>query len=168
MANDNQLPKSVGNTELPPVPLGNKMEKLCGRLNILHSQNGRTSLPSDMVRGALFAARSELRKNPDWLAQAIHSLRDTLYPFLSPKADGGHKTTKAALKKFGAVKDPEQTVPRMGRLYGELTGIAHHGSASTRPFEDILLEFENVLADALGRQSDTHGEIDDLLSQSPG
>ena len=119
-----------------------------------------------MVEGAVYAARSELRKNPDWLAQAVHSLRDTLYPLLSPRGIG-KDATKAALKKYGSTRDPEITIKEMGRLFGELSDIAHHGKISTRPFEEILQEFEKVLADALARQSDIHGEIDELLLQVP-
>jgi hypothetical protein len=165
--NDPQIPRPVGDTELSSVPLGTKMERMCIRLNALHTQNRHKGLPSDMVRGAVFVARSALRKNPDWFAQAAHSLRDTLYPFLSPKVGGGQKKTIEALKNYGSVKDPETTVPRMGRLFGELSDIAHHGIVPGRSFEDILAEFETVLADALGRQSDIHGEIDELLSLDP-
>lgn len=166
MSNDD-IPKSFGDTELPPIQLGSKMAKMCARLDALHIQNGRTSLPSSMVRGAVFVARLELRKNSDWLAQAAHSLRDALYPFLSPKMGGGQTSTKEALRKYGSVKDPEVTVPQMARLFGELTGIAHHNPISLRPFEDLLADFETVLADALGRQSDIHADIDDFLSQDP-
>ncbi len=165
---DTDIPKPVGGEDVTaPVQLGQKMTKLCAHLDALYTQNGRSGLPSDMIRGAVFVARTELRKNTDWLAQAAHSLRDTLYPFLSPKAGGGQRTTKALLKKFGSAKDPEHTVPRMGRLFGELTAVAHHGSITSRSFEDMLADFEEVLADALGRQSDIHGEIDDLLAQDP-
>ena len=163
----NEIPESVGGTELLPVQIGSKMTKLCSRLDVLHSQNGRTSLPSDMVRGAIFAARSELRKNPDWMAQAVHSLRDTLYPFLSKRAGIGAKATKEALKRYGSARDPEITVAQMGHLFGELSDIAHHGTIPTRSFEDLLVEFETVLADALGRQSDIHSEIDEVLSLDP-
>jgi hypothetical protein len=164
---DREIPQPVGDTGLPPIPLTSKMANLCARLDALSVQNQRTSLPSDMVRGAVFVARSELHSNPDWIAQAAHSLRDTLYPFLSKKSGIGKQSTIQALKQYGSVKDPNVTVPKMGRLFGELSDVAHHGKVLNRTFEDLLAEFELVLADALGRQSDIHAEIDEILSLNP-
>lgn len=169
MTDDSDIPKSVGNTELPPIVLEDKLKKICEQLDILHLQNSRTVTPSEMVHGALYAARAELRKNPDWLAQAVHSLRDTLYPLVgkNKKHSIGAKATKEALKKYGSTRDPELTVKEMGRLFGELSDIAHHGKVPNRPFEEILREFERVLTDALARQSDIHTEIEEFLTQTP-
>ena len=66
---DELLPQSIGEIELPPVSLLPEQEELCRRLDDLHNQYGLKALPSNMFRGAVFAARTECRRgNPDWLS----------------------------------------------------------------------------------------------------
>lgn len=78
---DKSLPQPVGGGQLPPSSLTPKQEDLCKRMDKLHARYGLKVKPSDMFKGAIFAARIECRSNPDWVAQAANSLREILYPF---------------------------------------------------------------------------------------
>ena len=169
MSDENEQPKGIGDTALPPIPLTPKMEWVCARLDAHYiQQRFKKSSPSNMLRGAIFAARLELRHhNPDWLAQAAHSLRDILYPYLAKKGALGIPKTIQLFKDYGSVKNPEETIERINKLFVELTRISHHDQKDPRSFEALLADFEAGMADVLSRQSDIHTEIDDLLSLDP-
>ncbi len=166
---DEQLPQSVGESLLEPVVLSPEQEDLCQRLDLWHKKYGLITKPSDMFRGALFASRSALRQNLDWVAQASHSLRDILYPFGSVAPN---KTE--ALKQYGSVFGNDQSfIDEFGRIYGTLTELAHHGNGrgssvdfstfKSTDFEKIIADFERIMRDALLRQLDVHSEIDAML-----
>ncbi|OGI65976.1 MAG: hypothetical protein A3B11_00875 [Candidatus Taylorbacteria bacterium RIFCSPLOWO2_01_FULL_44_26] len=164
--------QSVGENILPPVSLTLEQENLCDRLDNWYSHYELKFKPSDMFRGALFALRPECRSNPDLIAQAAHSLRDILYPF--GKKDISNK--EKALKEYGSVKAGELS-EEVGRIFGSLTELAHHGNGHGKSvdfsklgmadFEHIVSEFERIMIEALTRQLDVHNEIDQLLTQIP-
>ena len=175
---DKNLPKSVGEVvPLAPSVLSPKQKRLCEKLDALHVQFGLKSKPSDMFRGAVFAARIEFRGNPDWIAQAANSLREILYPFYSGKVKAVTTNKEDILKKYGSVRANEELIQKMGRLWGLLNGLTHHGNIKTsnvdfstfapKDFEQLLGDFEGVILDALARQVDIHQEIDEILTGKP-
>ncbi len=127
-----------------------------------------------MFRGAVFAAREECRSNPDWIAQAANSLREILYPFYSREVDGVPTNKKEVLEKYGSVHVDDTMITEMGKLYGKLNGLAHHGNAdkskidfsafTPQDFAGLLDNFEQVMFDTLARQVDVHNEIDSILA----
>lgn len=127
-----------------------------------------------MFRGAVFAAREECRGNPDWIAQAANSLREILYPFYSREVDGVPTNKKEVLQKYGSVRADDNTITEMGRLYGKLNALTHHGNAdkskvdfsafTPTEFAELLDNFERVMFDTLARQVDVHQEIDSILA----
>jgi hypothetical protein len=130
-----------------------------------------------MFRGAVFAARSECRNNPDWVAQAGNSLREILYPFYSRQVPGVPTDKKEVLEKFGSVKADQTTINRMGVVKGKVEGIAHHGNVEkngvdyltfkAEDFDALLSEFEEVLMDSLTRQIDVHVDVDAIIEAGP-
>lgn len=172
---DQQSPESLGDNTLPPISLTPEQENLCERLDNWYSQYNIMVRPSDIFRGAIFAARTECRSNPDWIAQATHSLRDILYPFWG--GNDGVPKKEEALKGYGSVKANGKLTQEIGRIYGSLTELAHHGNGrgnsidflnfKISDFANIVSDFERAMIDALMRQLDVHNEIDKILSQSP-
>ena len=155
-----------------PISLTPAQEKLCRQLDELYDLYGLEPRPSAMFRGALFAIEESRRNlNPDWLAQAAHSLREILHPFWGPKIKAVPDRKKNALKKFGSVfaDDIEKNI---GSIYGTLSDLAHHGvdaprldfSNYTLPmFENLIAHFETSMQRALTRQIDVHNQIDKLF-----
>ena len=120
-----------------------------------------------MFQGAIFAIRTECRNNPDMIAQAAHSLREILYPF---------KSKEEAIREYGSVHTDKAFVEKIGRLYGQLTGLAHHGRNSKNldfinftisDFERLLDEFVRIMRHALTRQIDIHQKMDHILRYDP-
>ena len=70
-------------TSAEPVLLTEKQQELCRRLDEFYPSANKTDVrASDLFRGALYAMQLTVRSsNPDWMAQAAHSLRDLIYPF---------------------------------------------------------------------------------------
>lgn len=169
-----ELESSLSTSGTQSVSLTPAQEKLCRQLDELYDLYGLEPRPSAMFRGALFAIR-EAQNNPDWLAQAAHSLREILHPFWGPKIKAVPDRKKNALKKFGSVfaDDIEKNI---GSIYGTLSDLAHHGvdaprldfSNYTLPmFENLIARFETSMLRALTRQSDLDNEIDHFLSSDP-
>lgn len=166
---DELLTKSSGEVTLPPVLLTPEQEELCRRLDELYGPYNLHVRPSSMFRGAVFASRGECRSNPDWIAQAAHSLREILYPIWSPEHKEISDKKKTVFEKFGSVSVDDILIDAVGRVYGRLTNLAHHDrTASTNSdYEQLLAEFERVMRQALTRQLDLHRELDDFLSVGP-
>ena len=160
---DESLPPSIGPTPLLPPSLSSEQQDLCRRLDELYDQYGLEVNPSDMFRGALFAIKLECRSNPDRIAQAAHSLREIIYPFWSPQVKSVSDKKGNALKKYGSVFVDEEAV---GRAYNQLNDLAHHRSTSTN-FDQVIANFVRVMRQALIRQMDIHGEIEQVLSGDP-
>ena len=158
----------VGEVSLTPISLTASQEELCRRLDELHATNGlHVKPPSEMFRGAVFASRSELNDNPDWIAQAANSLRGIIYPF----GHEGIPNANEALRQYGSVR---QFTQEAGQIYGHLTALAHHGVARgydatyyanfTRPdFQQLLADFERVMLEVLAQALDVHAAIDDIF-----
>jgi len=173
---DKSLPEPTGGDLLPPPFLTPEQDDLCKRLDQLYEQYDLKVNPSDMYRGAIFASRPECRSNPDWIAQAANSLREILYPFWSPQVKVIPEKKGDALKKYGSVLISDAFIQEVGRMYGQLNDLAHHGSGSTNSdfsnfsitdFEVLLKKFEKVMQEALTRQIDVHKEIDQILNYEP-
>jgi hypothetical protein len=176
---DKSLPKSVG--EGPSAPLYfSRKEDLCQRLDQFYESSNISFdiAPSDMFRSALFVMGRENRdKNPDWMAQAAHSLREILYQF--------EGDWQSALMKYGPTYDKSKHEGKVGQYLGLMSAIAHHNhtEAGTNPiiggnrnnpvnvtpevFEDAVLKFGDILFIALRRQVHAHQEIDEMLKRSP-
>ena len=167
---DALLPTPAGNIPLPPVLLTPEQEDLCRRLDELYDPyRSYVKLPSEMFRGAIFASRAECWNNPDWIAQAAHSLREILYPLWSPRHKSVPDKKEDVFQRYGAALFDETITDEVGRVYGRLTNLAHHDSASSTKtdFEELLTDFEVSMGQALTRQLDLHKEIDQLLREDP-
>ena len=64
----------------------------------------------------------------------------------------------------------------LGRIYGRLTDLAHHGVTSAKldflnfsasDFENLMKDFETTMQRALIRPLDVHRTIDQFLSGDP-
>lgn len=155
-----------------PISLSPAQEELCRRLDELYDLYGLKTRPSDMFRGALFASR-EYQNNPDWFAQAAHSLREILYPFESKRIPTV-PDKKDAFERFGSVF-ADDIAENIGRIYGTLSDLAHHdikrnsdfSNYKISDFESLRDEFETSMQQALTRQSDVHNTIDQIVSSDP-
>ena len=172
---DKVLPKSYGEEPSSPITFP-EQDDLCKRLDAFyHTKGMQLKLqPSALFRGALYVMRD--KENPDWMAQAAHSLREILYPF-----EGLHNT----LISYGSTYDEVGLVEYVGRYNTFITRIAHHdfeaaernplvGGTKDKPvaitaemFESVVLRFGKFLFVVLRRQIETHKEIDDILAQGP-
>lgn len=161
-----------------PVVLSEKQKELCKRLDDLHGEYGALkALPSDMFKGALFLLQKESSKNPDWMAQAAHSLREVLYPIQSDKVPAVPGNGETAFKNFGSVRIKQELLREVQRVYGLLSDLAHHGCNSQsgvdisdftkNEFESLLSDFEHAMLAILDRQIDIHEQLDGLLTQGP-
>ena len=164
MAHPNQPNTSPGVGDGEPLALTEKQRILCDRLDQLYVAAGRTgSIPSELFRGALCTIQLRAR-NPDWMAQSAHSLRELLYPFDTKSA------RRDALSRYGAAGDADALSKDIWVHYGFMTNVAHHNwdGALKNPFvktasitnindrvavyEAALFAFEDVLFQALRRQ----------------
>lgn len=166
---DELLPQLTGEGALPPVRLTPEQEELCRRMDELYDPYNLHVRPSNMFRGAVFASRAECRSNPDWIAQAAHSLREILYPIWSPEHKEIADKKRTVFENYGSVSVDERLIDAVGSLYGKLTNLAHHDrSASTSSdYEQLLYEFERTMGQVLTRQLDIHRKFDKLLSSGP-
>jgi hypothetical protein len=173
---DEIIPPPLPNDPQPAFVLTARQQELCRRLDHLHAHHGLKTKPSNMFQGAIFVARIEARGNPDWIAQAANSLREILYPFWSKQ--GGKLPAKAeALRKSGSVRADEDADDEIGRIYGSLNELAHHGNGAGKSvnfhnftsdsFDRLLDNFERIMLDRLMHQIDLHREIDAILDAGP-
>ena len=165
---DEFLPQPTGNSSSTQVSLTPQQEELCRRMDELHVLGRFQGQPSEMFLGALRVLGDE--RNPDRIAQAAHSLREILYPILSSRV--------RALQNFrSAFSDVG-----LGRIYGRLTDLAHHGVKSNQldfpnftrsDFDRLLEDFEAAMQRALIRPTDLdrqialHRQIDEFLGGDP-
>lgn len=159
----------VGSTSLAPVHLTSAQEELCRRLDELYDPyKPDVKPPSEMFRGAIFASRAECRNNPDWIAQAAHSLREILYPLWSPRHESVPDRKEEVFQRYGSALF-DTLIVEVGRVYGRLSNLAHHYSVSvsSEEFELLLADFEVSMGQALTRQLDLHREIDQLIRGGP-
>ena len=167
------------------LSLTDKQRWLCGRLDELYKAANRTrGVSSDMFRSALYVMQPAQRgRNPDWMAQSAHSLRELLYPFFKSKPEVGRRD---ALSRYGVAGDADALSKDIAVHYGFMTSIAHHeweqaeknpivktlpasdGSDRALLFEAALLVFEDVLFNALQRQLDVHAQIDAFVAEDQG
>ena len=164
------LQTSVGSTSLTPVRLTPEQEDLCKRMDELHALDQLQAKPSDMFRGALSVI--EDKNNPDRIAQAAHSLREILYPIMSGGVRESLGARERPFERYGSVF----LNVGLGRIYGRLTDLAHHGVTSAKldflnfsasDFENLMKDFETTMQRALIRPLDVHRTIDQFLSGDP-
>jgi predicted RNA-binding Zn ribbon-like protein len=163
MKQDKNLPESYGSKRLPPVSLSREEEDLCWKLDKFYKFYNLNKKPSEFYKGAIFAARDENRSNPDWLAQAAHSLREILYPFFSPQIKKVKDKKKKAFEKFGSVGSKLIKDEEIGKLYNKLQDVAHH--RFIKDFENLRQEFIKIIKKALAYQTDIHKLIDEILEK---
>lgn len=169
------LQTPVGSTSLTPVRLTPAQDDLCRRLDELYAPYGLDVQASNMFRGAIFASRTECRSNPDWIAQAAHSLREILDPIMRTRPGRGRDTVlipgdkRTVFERYGSALLDQLLLDAIGNVYNRSSDLAHHNSPSISNlvFEQILADFENCVGQALTRQLDLHREIDQLLSGGP-
>lgn len=166
--NDDLLPKAVGESLEQPVAKASPQEELAARIDALFAMKGRTEHPSEWLTGAVFVSQNKLRSNPDWVAQAAHSLREILYRLCSPRMGGGKDDIREILTEFGSAQDIEISITEMNEMYAKLCKIAHHEKKieeiNEGDFENLLAAFERVMNGALERQLDVYEEIDEVLN----
>lgn len=115
--------------------------------------------------------------NPDWMAQAAHSLREILYPFM----EGSRKSE--AFERYGSTFNRRSCADEIGPYYNVISAIAHHefASAGQKPliggseqnpvritkelFGRLVSRFGKILYEVLRRQIDAHREIDKILAR---
>lgn len=171
---DELLQQPLGNAPLPPVRLTPEQEDLCRRMDELYAPYSLHVRPSDLFRGAIFASRAECRGNPDWIAQATHSLREILDPVLRSRLGPGTGTLhipedkRDVFQRYGSVS-VDIVLDQVGRAYNRLSDAAHHKSnfSTSSDFELLLTDFERSMGQALIRQLDLHNEIDTFLGSGP-
>jgi len=163
--------------------LSDKQKELCRRLDQFYKTalNKEGIAPSESFRGALYAmGPMHRRQNPDWMAQAAHSLRDILYPFYK---SGAIVKREDAFIQYGSAGNVDQLDKSIGQYFGFLSDVAHHNlnGAATNPiingskknpvliteeiFVNVAAGFEGVLFEALRRQIDAHKEIDEYIEK---
>jgi hypothetical protein len=174
---DETIPQPIGESAQQALLLTARQEELCRRMDDLHARHGLRARPSDMFRGAVFTARIEARGNPDWIAQAANSLREILYPFWSGQGGKLPGGKAEALRRSGSVRADDDANDEIGRIYGSLNELAHHGNGAGRSinfdtftaedFERLFDDFERIMLDRLMRQLDVHRELDAILAAGP-
>jgi len=172
---DELLPQLTGEGSLPPVRLTPEQVELCRRLDELYDPYNLHVRPSNMFRGAVFASRAECRSNPDWIAQAAHSLREILDPILRSRRGPGSGTVyipddmREVFERYGAASMDSTLRAEVGRVYNRLSDAAHHNrNATTLPdYEQLLIDFERCMGQALTRQLELHSELEDFLLGDP-
>ena len=166
-----------------PFRFSDKQKELCRRLDEFYkiALNKEGITPLGLFRGALYAMDPmHRRQNPDWMAQAAHSLRDILYPFYK---SGANVRREDAFIQYGSAGDIDQLEKSIGQYFGFLSSVAHHNTneAATNPiingskknpvqiteeiFVNVAAGFEGVLFEALKRQIDAHKEIDEYIEK---
>ncbi|MBI3589495.1 MAG: hypothetical protein HY093_03755 [Candidatus Liptonbacteria bacterium] len=131
-----------------PLILSEKQKWLCSHLDALNGIENfcPNAIPSDLFVGALSLVKSKNRKtNPDWMAQAAHSLREILYgvgQVRRPKnklilawqvflGKGENSLTRRArIENLLKVYQEEQRASELAHVLNDLhfifTNIAHH------------------------------------------
>ena len=128
--------------------------------------------------GALHALRQG--GYPDQLVHTAHSLRAVIDLLARRRQDEGgrknpmnKKQRKAALQATFDPLDPQASSAgdmcnSLATMYGELSGIAHHGQATTEgDIAKVLSEIESILGVLTTPQLAVNEEVDDLLSRPP-
>lgn len=164
---------------VPSVEPSHEQRKLCHALEDLHrwgmasfdaSGSPRTK-PTEMFEGALFAAQETCGENPDWIAQAAHSLREILYPFLTRNP---HRTLvpEGKWQLYRSFLDKSSAGGRLMDLWIELNRFAHHRLTDvtfTRDgFSRLLAEFQDAVRDAEPEWPKMYAGLDAFIRKRPG
>jgi|GEM_PF-5912024 len=144
-------------------------------------------LPSELLRGVKFLVLPANRsQNPDWMAQAAHSMRDIFYTLDNPK-----KQDKVdVIKEFSELRLPETEAEIVAKLLIDLNKIfnhiAHHFSTDPTKkdtenrlrklgilktgdffddfdFEDLFGKAIEILCDYHKNSIHEHARIDELI-----
>ena len=131
-----------------PLVLTERQKWLCSHLDTLNRIETfcRFSAPSDLFTGALYLTQSSVKSaNPDWMAQAAHSLREIMYGvgqiknppsrFISIlrilfRRDGNTKTRRERIEDILKIYQEEKKAAELAQIFNDLhfifTNIAHH------------------------------------------
>jgi hypothetical protein len=150
---------------LSPAKLRPDEEDLCINLDKFYEYYKIGKKASEFYRGAIFASREETKSNPDWLAQATHSLREILYPFYSSKDNRIKEKKISAFRKYGSIGVELIKKPEIGKFWGKLNRITHHQDEDD--FDNLRQEFVRIISKALAHQVDIHRMIDTILLKDP-
>ncbi len=156
---------------LEPLVLSANDQELCklldARLFALYGGNYGTKLfasnlpPSDMLKGSLWAIRSENIHNPDLIAQAANSMREILYR-AETKFD-----THIKNRTFRILHKKEKR--SIFILYKYFESAAHHeNNADIVEFKGKLEEFNKLMFNVLSEYDRLYAKIDDILTNGPG
>ncbi len=163
---------------VPAVKMSTDQQGLYQALEDLHrwgmgsfdaGGNPRTK-PTDMFEGALFAAQKACRKNSDWIAQAAHSLREILYPFLTRNP---HRTLvpEEKWRLYHSFLDQSPAGGRLRDLWVQLNRFAHHRLTDvtfTRDgFSRLLAEFQDAVRDAEPEWPKMYAGLDAFIRKRP-
>lgn len=159
---------------ISPTKMNSDQQELCRVLEDLHQwgMGPRTgecprTTPTEMFKGALFA-QTEHNRNPDWIAQAAHSLREILYPFLT----GDRLRSPVSEEKWrsfqGFLRSPAGQGVR--KLWDRLNGFAHHrhGEVAFTPggLAELLAEFRKTMRHVQPVRTEPRG-LDALVRDGP-
>ena len=163
---DEPFPVQTSESSLSPIRLTPEQEELCRRMDELYVLDGLKAQPSEMFRGAVLVIGDG--SNPDRIAQAAHSLREIIYPLINNRV-------KTSQRHRSAITDVG-----LGRMYGDLSHLAHHGAIPSKrldfpnftraDFDRLMQDFEQLMRRALirptdlDRQIELHRQIDEFLS----
>lgn len=177
--NNKNLPESIKVDTQEPIYFPRK-DEICRRLDEFYKTPGvqKDTPPSIMFLGALYGMRQENRNNnPDWIAQVAHSLREIFY--------GLGLSFTSAFKDYGSTKSESEGAQNIGKYYNFITDIAHHNFEEAEKssliggskkkhvritpevFEEVVLQFGEIIFAVLRRQIDAHGEIDNIVKTNP-
>lgn len=171
------------------IEMTGKQRSMCRGLDTLHRWGGLTPdtgghqqrMPTDMFGGALFASREEWEGNPDWIAQAAHSLREILHPFHARSSPKDRDKAKALglvpedkRRLYRAALESASLLEETDSLWRHLNGFAHHhrreeGLPHTRDgFVGLLRLFEGVMTRVPPAWGERHPHLDKIAATGPG
>lgn len=172
-------------TQLPPINPTPEEEELCKKADEFFGNHfGQTRhAPSGLIKGALYAMRPECRSNDDWRSQSANSLREVIYPLISPNIKRANPiklfkqyATDNNHKQKITNKDFVKTFDILTKVYGKLNDLTHHGiepktltaeeydKFGDKGFEELVSEFKNVLLKIFTlQQIFMHGIIDAMV-----
>lgn len=163
---------------VPPVDLSPDHQSLCQVLEDLHRW-GMASLdagerlektPTEMFTGAIFAAQRECENNPDWIAQAAHSLREILYPFLA-KDQEHSPVPEREWKLYQDFREKSSAGKKMNKLWGRLNEFAHHRPAkrarTLKDFDKLLAKFQETMRHAQPVWAEMYKGLDAVVRVGP-
>lgn len=138
-ANEIQIPRE------DPLKLTSRQTWLCSHLDNLNVMKSfcPTAIPSVLLRGAIYLTQDSIRiSNPDWMAQAAHSLREIMYGFVPIR----HTKTKIDFELGDTVEISEVEQTRRNQIADLLRVFQDSENAEKLALDlnDLYLIFTNI------------------------